>query len=266
MQSFGGIGCGNMGGAILAGVAGLGEYTVMGYDPDGKTVAGLSAKCGLVSCANEIELAKKSDYILIATKPNLVESVVAKIAPALTPDKVLISLAAGVSLKALKASSNGACPVVVTMPNTPAIIGEGCCALCFDDTALNDSTKKDVLDLFSRFSTTVVLPELRITEFSALIGSGPAFVFHLMESMVEAGIRLGFSSDEARRLVETLFIGSARLAQAQPDIPHAKLRMNVCTPRGSSIVGVNSLDRSAVRGAIIDAVLATHGRAEEMSK
>lgn len=266
MRTFGGIGCGNMGGAILGGVAGLGEYTVIGYDPDAKAVAGLHEKCGLLGCADEIEAAKKADYILIATKPHLAAVVVEKIAPVLTADKVLISLAAGVSLKTLKSSCKNACPVVVIMPNTPAIIGAGCCAVCFDDAALTEAIKKDVLGLLSRICTTVVLPEHRITEFSALIGSGPAFVFHLMESMVEAGIRLGFTGDEARRLVETLFTGSAGLAQAQPDVSLATLRMNVCTPKGSSIAGVNSLDRSAVRGAVIDAVLATYARAEEMSK
>lgn len=266
MDAFGGIGCGNMGGAILAGVAGLKKGKVFGYDPNEKAVAGLAESCGLEGCADEMDLTQKSHYVLIATKPELVEAVVTKIVPALTPGKILISLAAGVSLRALQTFSKGICPVVVIMPNTPAIVGAGCCALCFDDPALTETMKKDMLTLFSAISTTVVLEEPQITRFSALLGSGPAFVFHMLESMVEAGLRLGFSYADAKHLVESLFIGSARLAQANPEIPHALLRMNVCTPNGSSIVGTNSLDRSAVRGALIDAVLATYARAEEMSR
>lgn len=145
------------------------------------------------------------------------------------------------------------------------MVGEGCCALCFDDPDLSTEKRQEVQELLAAICTTVVLSEPQIAEFSALIGSGPAVVFHLLESMVEAGLRLGFCYEDAKRLVETLFVGSVRLAQASPDTPHAKLRMNVCSPKGSSIVGMNALDRAGVRGAIIDAVLATYSRAQEMS-
>ena len=84
------------------------------------------------------------------------------------------------------------------MPNTPTMVGEGCCALCLDDPALNEDQKKLVLELFSAISTTVVLHESHIPEFSAFIGSGPAFIFHLLESFVEVGLRLGFSYHDAK--------------------------------------------------------------------
>ena len=130
---------------------------------------------------------------------------------------------------------------------------------------LNEDQKKLVLELFSAISTTVVLHESHIPEFSAFIGSGPAFIFHLLESFVEVGLRLGFSYHDAKQLAEKLMVGSVRLAQENPEVPHAKLRMNVCSPGGSSIVGVNEMDRLGVRGAIIETVLATHRRALEMS-
>ena len=126
---------------------------------------------------------------------------------------------------------------------------------------LNEEQKKLVLELFSAISTTVVLHESHIPEFSAFIGSGPAFIFHLLESFVEVGLRLGFSYHDAKQLAEKLMAGSVRLAQENPEVPHAKLRMNVCSPGGSSI----EMDRLGVRGAIIETVLATHRRALEMS-
>ncbi len=267
MLTFGSIGCGNMGGAILEGVAKLGTsetWRVIGFDPNQAAVKGLRERCGLTPCADEIETARLADVVLIAVKPEHVRAVLEKIAPHLT-GKLLISLAAGVALERIKTYSADACPAVVIMPNTPAMVGEGCCALCLDDPALNEGQKKLVLELFSAMSTAVVLRESQIPEFSALIGSGPAFIFHLLESFVEAGLRLGFSYADAKQLVEKLMLGSVRLAQGNPDMPHAKLRMNVCSPGGSSIMGVNELDRLGVRGAIIDAVLATHRRALEMS-
>jgi len=265
MKTFGGIGCGNMGGAILNGVGNLKKFDVFGFDLNKKALEDLNKSCGLHACEDEIDLAKKSDFILIGVKPFLVEKIVEKIVPALTKDKVIISLAAGVSIERIKRYSKNICPVVVIMPNTPAMVGQGCCALCFDDPATPEDKKQVISDILSAICTTVNMGEAQLNEFSALIGSGPAFVFHILESMVEAGIRLGFPQDEAKMLVEKLFEGSVKLAQESPTIPHAQLRMNVCSPRGSSIVGVNSLDRSAVRGAIIDAVLATHSRALEMA-
>ena len=264
MATFGSIGCGNMGGAILGGVAQLKDWKIIGYDPSPQALTALNERCGLEPCADEVDVARKADIILIAVKPQHVQGVIEKIAPHLE-GKLLVSLAAGVALERIKNYSAGACPAVVIMPNTPAMVGEGCCALCLDDPALSEAQRELVISLFSAISTTVVLHEEQIPEFSALIGSGPAFVFHLLESFVEVGLRLGFSYADAKQLVEKLFLGSVRLAQGSPDVPHAKLRMNVCSPGGSSIVGVNELDRRAVRGAIIDAVLATHRRALEMS-
>lgn len=265
MKTFGSLGCGNMGGAILNGVGKLEKFKILGFDLFKTNLEKLNKSCGLITCKNEIELAKESDIILIAVKPDTVEAVVEKIAPYLTKDKIIVSLAAGVSLERIKRYSHNACPVVVIMPNTPAMVGKGCVALCFDDPALTEDIKKEIYELFTAISTTVILNEPQLNEFSALIGSGPAFVFLMLEAMVDVGIRLGFSYDNAKMLVEKLFEGSVNLAQASPDIPHAKLRMNVCSPKGSSIIGVHALEKNGVRAGIIDAVLETHKRAVEMA-
>lgn len=266
MRTFGSLGCGNMGGAIVNGVGNLGKYNVLGFDLYKANLEKLNKSCGLIACDSEIELVEKSDIILIAVKPDTVQTVVEKIASYLTKDKIIVSLAAGVSIERIKRYSKGICPVVVIMPNTPAMVGKGCCALCFDDISLTQSQQDEIYELLSAISTTVILKEPQLNEFSALIGSGPAFVFLILEAMVDAGIRLGFSADNAKMLVEKLVEGSVKLAQESPQIPHAKLRMNVCSPKGSSIVGVNSLDVRGVRGSIIEAILDTHKRALEMAE
>ena len=136
MLTFGSIGCGNMGGAILSGVAKLEKWQVIGFDPCQAATDALHERCGLRSCDDEIEVAQQADVILIAVKPQHVQGVVEKIAPHLD-GKLLVSLAAGVSLRRIKTYSGDTCPAVVIMPNTPAMVGEGCCALCLDDPTLN---------------------------------------------------------------------------------------------------------------------------------
>ena len=262
---FGSIGCGNMGSAILNGIGKLKEYEVIGYDHHDANMKALADSCGMRACKDEIEVAKEADIILISVKPYAVESVLKQIRPALSKDKIIISLAAGVSLARIRNACSEICPVVIIMPNTPAMVGKGCCALCFDDTTLPDAKKTLIQELFSKLAITTLLSEAQLPQFSALMGSGPAFVFYMQEAMMEAAIRLGFKYNEAKILIDKLFEGSANLAQSQPELNHAKLRMNVCSPKGSSIVGMNALDKNGVRSGIIEAILATHERATEMA-
>lgn len=266
MLNVGVIGCGNMGGAIIKGLANTNEYTVLGYDRNGDKIQKFKDELGLTICDTVESLVAQSDIIMLAVKPYGIEDMTKSIAPYLTSQKVLISIAAGVSLASIKKNSHNICPLVLVMPNTPSMVGEGCCALCFDDAQLTEDQKDIIQTMFSHFSFCVLLPESKFPEFSALIGSGPAFVFYMLESMMESAIRLGFSSTDSRKLLEKLFAGSMKLAELSPETPYAKLRLDVCSPNGSTIVGMNTLDKNGVRGAIIDAVLATHRRAVEMSQ
>ncbi|MFQ9867847.1 MAG: pyrroline-5-carboxylate reductase family protein [Bilophila wadsworthia] len=211
----------------MSGVAKLEKWQVIGFDPCQAATDALHERCGLRACDDEIEVTQQADVILIAVKPQHVQGVVEKIAPHLD-GKILVSLAAGVSLRRIKTYSGDTCPTVVIMPNTPAMVGEGCCALCLDDPALNEEQKKLVLELFSAISTTVVLHESHIPEFSAFIGSGPAFIFHLLESFVEVGLRLGFSYHDAKRLQKN--DGRQRPAGLGKPEVRTPLRMNACRP------------------------------------
>lgn len=262
MQTVGFIGCGNMGSAIIYGISRAKSFHVAGYDHHPEKLQKLEYDCGLIVCSSEEDLVKKADIIVIAVKPHMVEALLTRIQSLLTKDKIIISIAAGISIARIKEFT--ACPVAVVMPNTPAMVGEGCTALCFDDRILTDSHKETVKKIFDSVGTSVILPEENFPAFSTLIGSGPAFVFYMLEAMLEGAIRLGFKYDEAKQMLEQLFIGSAKLAQANTDVPHAKLRLNVCSPKGTTIVGMNNLDKNAVRGAVIDAIMATYDRYIEM--
>ena len=125
-------------------------------------------------------------------------------------DKVLVSVAAGISLKSLREAAGDRCAVVRCMPNTPALVGKGVFAFSFEEDATSES-KAGLMELFGALGLCLELPEARFTAFSALIGAGPAYVFEMMQGLVQAGVTLGFQHKEARRMVAALFAGSARI-------------------------------------------------------
>ena len=265
-QTVGFIGCGNMGSAIIHGLSKVKDFKVAGYDHNADKLEKLHTECGLIICQNEKDLVMQSDIIILAVKPHVVQDVVHEISSFLNSKKILCSIAAGISMETIKQASSFVCPVAIIMPNTPAMVGEACTALCFDDILLTEKQKEIIQKIFNTVGTTVILPETSFPEFSTLIGSGPAFVFYMLEAMMEGAIRLGFRYNDAKKLIDQLFVGSAKLAQENVDIDYARLRLNVCSPKGTTIVGMNSLDKNAVRGAIIEAIIATYERNLELIK
>ncbi len=260
--SVGCIGCGNMGAAILGGLSKDESLSLMGYDPKVENLPPLQA-VGVVAAKDMEDLAIHSNTIVIAVKPYLVKSVLQQIAPVLTPDKIVISIAAGVSMKSLQEGVQGKCAVIRCMPNTPALVGAGIFAFCCEDPKLCEEKKEFIFSLFNKIGLCIDLPEGRFSGFSALIGSGPAYVFHFMNALVQAGVTFGFSRYESRNLVEKLFAGSVRMSKAST-LNFTELRDNVCSPAGLTIAGINHMDRNAVSGHIVDAVLAAEIRAKEM--
>ena len=165
------IGCGNMGGAMLGGwlsVAAQRGYRVLGMTRTPARAATLAAR-GLSLYETAEDVAREADILVLAVKPYQVEDVLARVAPALGPEKVLVSVAAGVSVERLRAASGGRCPVVRCMPNTPALVGKGVFALCFDDPSLTPDDRERVQRLFADLGVCLELPEGRMTAFSALV-------------------------------------------------------------------------------------------------
>ena len=262
--SIGCIGCGSMGGAILAGFAERASYALYGYDTDLERMRPLIAK-GVRAAADMISLVRDSTVVIVALKPYLLEPVLREVAPHLRPESLLISVAAGVPLKRLQQAVGGACPVARVMPNTPALVGAGVFALCLDDPALKPEQQKTVLELFGAIGATIVLPDEKFNAFTAVFGAGPAYVFYMMQSLTQAAVTLGFTKTEAARLVAALFAGSAKLAQGS-ESGYAELLDMVCSPGGVTICGINHMDRLGMRGHIVDAVLAAYTRGLGLEK
>lgn len=257
MKTFGCIGCGNMGSAILGGLESQQDISLIGYDPSG------NVPC--TACDTNLELAEQADFIMLAVKPDYVEAVLETIQPALTEDKVIISIAAGVSMETLSKHSGGKCPVIRCMPNTPAMVGEGIFAFCFDDPALTETQQTAVHTMFEQIGQVMVLPESKFNAFTAIAGCGPAYVLYFMEAVTEAAVSVGFNRKEATEMAINLFKGTTKLAD-ESDHHLSLLREMVCSPAGVTIAAVNHMDRTALRGNIIDSIFEARDRGIEMSK
>lgn len=266
--TLGFIGFGNMGGAIAYGVMAAPAlkdmFSIAAYDITDAPREKLE-KAGGRWYGDPASLATASDLILLAVKPYQVQDVIRAIRPSLSPGKLLLSIAAGQPLSRLRKGIEGACPAVQIMPNTPALVNDGVFGLCFDDPALSEAHKDLVRKLFSELGTVLILPEGKMNSLSAVTGCGPAYVYLMMDAVMEAAVTLGFTRKDATDMVVSLFRGSARMVE-ETGLHPAVLHSQVTSPGGQTIAGTNYLSRAAVRGHIIDAVLTADARGREMEK
>ena len=260
--TIGCVGCGNMGGAIMAGLARTGGYGLCGYNRTAARMQPLEA-LGVSALQSPLAVAQAADVLILGVKPYQAAEVLEQMRPGLTAEKTVVSVAAGVSCQRLSHAVDGRCPVVRCMPNTPALVGKGVFALCCEDPSIPAARKAEVLTIFNSLGVCVELPESKFTAFTALIGAGPAYVFAMMQGLVQAGVTLGFQHKESRDMVAALFGGCATMVE-QSSKPLMQLRDEVCSPGGVTIAGVNVLDREGLIGLLVDSVLAANARGKEM--
>ena len=267
-HTLGFIGFGNMGSAIAQGIMTSPSlqnvFSIAAYDIADATREKLE-KSGGRWFTDPAALAAEADVIVLAVKPYQVMDVISTIKPVLDKNKVLLSIAAGQPLTALCNALGGHCPAVQIMPNTPALVNDGVFGLCFDDPALSETQKNLVHNIFAQLGTVFVLPEEKMNALSAVTGCGPAYVYHMMDAVMEAAVTLGFQRKDATDMVVALFRGAARMVE-ETGLHPAVLHSQVTSPGGMTIVGTNHLARTALRGHIIDAILAANARGKEMEK
>lgn len=264
-MKIGFIGTGNMGSAIIRAICGKDGLTLYGLNRTRSALEALAAETGLVPCDDVRELTEKSDYIVLAVKPQQVHEVWPEMLPALTRGKCLISIAAGLTLNELKDNTHRICPVIRVMPNTTVLIREGVTAVCLDDPALTGEQKQVVQDVFRVLGGVHALPENQFDAFTAVIGSGPAYIFYLIESMIEAAVEIGLDRNMSSSMVKKLFSGAGQLAYGSNE--HISILKDMSTaPAGTTVAGLAHFDRTAVRGNIIDAIRKAFDRSIEMGR
>lgn len=259
------IGCGNMGSAILLGLAHSirnNSLSLYGCNRSPEKMKRLETE-GIASIPDIASATAMADILVLAVKPAQIPDALKQAAATLRKEVIVLSVAAGIGIKTIREILGNKGRIARCMPTTTALAGRGVFAFCFEKGNFPAEEQTRILELFSHLGYCIELAENKFTNFSALIGAGPAYVFAFMHGLSQAGITLGFTRDECRKLIVELFAGSAKLAETQPK-SFSDLRDDVCSPAGLTIAGVNVLDRAGLSGLLVDAVLAATARGKEM--
>lgn len=202
--------------------------------------------------------------MLVAVKPQYVASVLAEVRPVLAPTTVVVSIAAGVTLDTLLACAGDGARVVRVMPNTPCLVGESAAAMCLGGAADADDAAA-VRALFSAVGVVHTVDERLLSAVTGLSGSGPAYIFLMIEALADGGVRAGLPRDVAQALAAQTTLGAARMVLETGKHPGA-LKDMVTSPAGTTIAGVHELERAGARAAFINAVVAATARADELAR
>jgi pyrroline-5-carboxylate reductase len=261
------IGGGNMGEALIAGVLQSGLLSpeeVRFFEPRIDRRDFLRDKYRVPSAKSNEDLVSDCPIIILAVKPQSVPEVLPEISRRLTRDHLLISICAGVPLDYLQSFCGVPVRMVRAMPNTPALILKGA-------TALAPSPKAQAEDLstaeaiFQAVGITAVVKESLMDAVTGLSGSGPAFVFAVIEALAAGGVKEGLSQEAALALTTQTVLGAAHLIQSTGKHP-ATLRDQVCTPGGTTIAGLYAMEEGGFRLALMNAVIAATRRSKELGE
>ena len=266
MAKFGFIGIGNMGGAIAAAVAKVAapeEILVAAKHPE--RAAAFAKTIGCEAVTNET-VAKKAKFVVLGVKPQFMAEVLAQLQDILAArqDVVLVTMAAGLTMANIETMAGGRFPVIRIMPNTPAQIGEG--VILYDANArVMEDDLKEFLAALAPAGMLDRLPEKLIDAGCALAGSGPAYVSMFMEALADGAVACGLPRDKALQYAAQTLIGTAQLMLQTGKHP-GQLKDAVCSPGGSTIVGVGELEKGGMRGTVMEAVIATYRKNLEFIK
>ena len=263
------LGTGSMGGAILAGLTAPTVTVEGGIRVTNRSVAKAETLASdlVTSLATDVDPSANrtavagARIVLIGVKPVMVPALLEEIADALEPDAIVVSVAAGVTIATMEALVPGV--VLRSMPNTPAVVGRAVTGLS-SGTRSSDEDLALVSSVFATVGEVLVVPESKIDALSTISGSGPAYVFYLIEQLTNTAIELGFTRDEAALMVNTTFLGAAELLAAS-DVDPAELRRRVTSPKGTTERAIAELEKADLAATFSRATAAALARARELA-
>ena len=254
-----------MGEALSRGLIAAGTYApadITLFDVDRTRVQTLAASLGARAATSALDAAQGAGAILVAVKPNHIESALAPLRAVVGADQLVMSIAAGVSTARLEACFDNPVPVVRVMPNTPALVGAAATAICRGRHA--DAQSLAVARrIFEAVGVCVEADEKLLDAVTGLSGSGPAYVFVFIEALADGGVRAGLSREVALKLAAQTVMGAAQMLLETGEHPGV-LKDRVASPGGTTIAGLHQLERAGFRGNVMDAVLAATQRSREL--
>lgn len=265
------LGAGSMGGAILRGVVASGIETdgILATNRTAAKAADLAALDGVTSIALEERpdgnawAASQARVVLVGVKPAMVPDLLAEIAPSLRDDAIVVSLAAGVRLETFARHLGAGVSAVRSMPNTPATVGRAVTGLAAAP-GVADEEFAIVRRLFEQVGAVIAMPEEQIDALGTISGSGPAYVYLLIEELTKAAVAKGFAEADARRMVEQTFIGATALLEASGQDPTA-LRLAVTSPKGTTERAIGVLQEAGLADLFTRATDAALARSHELA-
>ena len=265
-ETIGFIGGGNMAEALLGGILKAGIVQpegIMVSEPAEERRRSLAESYGVRVTADNREAAAEGSTVFLAVKPQVLPGVLDEIAAVLTSDRLVVSIAAGITLAFLEERLPDI-PLVRSMPNTPALVGYGATVISPGQNASADMTHWAV-ELFHSVGICMVLSEDLMDAVTGLSGSGPAYVFRLAESMFEAGTDAGIPAEQAAELVTQTILGAAWMMRKTGRDP-GELRRTVTSPGGTTEAGLAAMAKAGFEEAVAEGVAAAVKRAEELGR
>jgi pyrroline-5-carboxylate reductase len=261
------IGAGNMGTALLRGILASGWGTkenLIASHPKPPKCAALASELGIAVTDRNDEAARQAQIVILAVKPQILESVLEEIRPARRREALLISIAAGFPTSRIEAALGGSVPVVRAMPNVAAVVRASATVLCAGRSAGAEHLA-DARRIFESIGLVVELPEYQLDAVTGLSGSGPMYVFQIIEGLSDAGVRVGLSREVSTALTIQTVLGAARMAEELKTHP-AILKDSVTSPGGTAIAALHSLERNRLRAILMDAVEVATARSKELGQ
>ncbi|MBV2154587.1 pyrroline-5-carboxylate reductase [Kitasatospora sp. SUK 42] len=258
------LGTGKIGEALLSGLlrAGKAPTDVLVTARRPERAAELAARYGVVAVSNA-EAAKLADTLILAVKPQDMGTLLEELAPYVSPDRLVISAAAGVPTAWFEERLAAGTPVVRVMPNTPVLVDEGMSVISGGSHATEEHLAR-AEEIFSSVGKALRLPESQQDAATALSGSGPAYFYFLVEAMTDAGILLGLPRQVAHDLIVQSAIGASVMLRDSGEHP-VKLREAVTSPAGTTIAAIRELENHGVRAALLGALEAARDRSRELA-
>ncbi|MCA1927191.1 MAG: pyrroline-5-carboxylate reductase [Calditerrivibrio sp.] len=265
-KKIGFIGSGNMATALIKGILKselVPAEEIYTSDVDMEKLENLSNEFGInIIFKNNKKLVDDTDVIILAVKPQIMGKVLKEISEKVTEDKLLISIAAGISSEFVANALGKKVRFIRTMPNTPALVLEGATGIAPGEDATDDDVKI-AQEIFSAVGISVIVDEYQMDAVTGLSGSGPAYIFMIIEALSDAGVKVGLSRDIAMKLAAQTVMGAAKL-QIETKMHPGTLKDMVTSPGGTAIAGIHTLEQGGLRTTLINAVETATKRSVEL--
>jgi pyrroline-5-carboxylate reductase len=261
------LGGGNMAEALVKGLIAAGTAKpaqILVADPSADRLEHLSKTYGVTARKANADAAREADVVVLSVKPQVVQKVTAEIAPVVDETKLVVSIAAGITIGSIEQSLSGKVRIIRVMPNTPALVLAGAAALAGG----NHATGEDLAlaqELFNSVGRAVIVEEKLMDAVTGLSGSGPAYVFMIIDALSDAGVKAGLARPLALELAAQTVFGSAKMVLETGEHP-ARLRDMVTSPGGTTIEGLHALEKGKLRATLMNAVEAATARSRELGK